>query len=173
MRLAGNVRARRRVAGLAIGATVGVLGIAAAAGALSSATVPNTKAVTFKVPKTHVTGSATITLGTYDALSAKPATAVFAGNLGAVSSSGEEAVHCDLTIGSPARVIGFFDQEGSGVHLPSTSYVRETVAITGTFTPAAGENLALRCTTRAGTSDAILFSGNVVVTQVKSQTGGV
>jgi hypothetical protein len=171
MRLHGHVRARRRVAGLAIAATVGVLGIAAAAGAVGSATVPNTKAVTFKVPKTHV--PATITLGTYGSLSAKPATAVFAGNLGAVSSSGEEAVHCDLTIGSPARVIGFFDQEGSGVSLPSTSYVRETVAITGTFTPASGENLALKCTTRAGTSDAILFSGNVVVTQVKSQTGGV
>jgi hypothetical protein len=148
---------------------------ASAAFALLGGTVPNTAGVTYTVPTTHLADATplNITLGTYPTTgSSAPTVALFTSSLSARSSSGEEHVHCDLTIGSPARIIGSSDQAGTGSILPSTSYQQSTIAITGTYTAALGEPLKLACTTQ-GVSDAILFNAHVVITRVASQSGGV
>lgn len=167
------VRSRKPLAITAIIAAV-VASIAGMAFALLGGTVPNTAGVTYTVPTTHVSdgGPLNITLGTYPSTgSSTPTLAIFTASLAARSTTGEEHVHCALTIGSPARVIGASDQAATGANLPSTSYAQSTIAITGTYTAALNEALKLSCTT-TGVSDAILTNGHVVLNKVASQTGG-
>jgi hypothetical protein len=122
------------------------------------------------VPKTHVVPSATINLKTFNAQTSY--SAVFTGDVAAISTTGAESVNCSLTIGSPARVIGSADQIGAGVQLPTTGYPTTSMAITGTFTAQPGETLALTCSTTTA-SDAFINVGHVVLTTLVSQTGGV
>jgi hypothetical protein len=162
---------------LIIGAIIAavVAGIAGTAFALLGGTVPNTAGVTYTVPTSHLSDGAplNVTLGTYPSSgSSTPTLAILTGSLAARSTTGEEHVHCDLTIGSAARVIGSSDQAGTGANLPSTGYQQSTIAITGTYTAALNEVLKLSCTTN-GVSDAILTNAHVVLNKVASQSGGV
>ena len=127
-------------------------------------------AVTLSLPTRRITGASNVYLATMvPARSSR--LAVVTGNLAIRSLTGEEHAHCTLTIGpiwSAGRVIGTFDQAGTGTLLPSTGYPTGTFTITGTFTAASGEVLVLRCTT-SGASDAIMLNTHVVIKQLSTQ----
>jgi hypothetical protein len=148
-----------------------VLGIATAAFALLGGTVPSQAGVTYTIPTTHVSDSTplNIVLGTYpNPMSPAPTIAVFSGSIATRSTTGEGHVHCNLTIGSPARIIGSADQAGVDASLPSTGYPESTLTITGTYTAAQGEQLKLSCTT-TGITDALLVNGHAVINKVASE----
>jgi hypothetical protein len=156
-----------RGAVVAVAALALVVGAATAVSALGGS-VPSQQAVTYNVPWTHITGSKTITIGSYSGeFGTFPTVAVFSGSLAARSLTGEEHVHCDLVVGIPARTIGSFDQADSGASLPSTSYPYSGVSAAGSYTALSGETLRLRCTT-TGASDAII-NGHVVLQRVSSE----
>jgi hypothetical protein len=174
MRAAMMLRSRKTLTVTAVIVAVVAGGAAMSAFALLGGTVPSTDGVTYTVPTTHVSTSTplNVTLGTFPTGSSAPELAVFTGSLAPRSTTGEEHVHCDLIIGSPARIIGSSDQAGTGANLPSTGYQQFTVAITGTFTAAPNEVLRLSCTA-TGASDGILSNGHVLIDKVASQSGGV
>jgi len=150
-----------------------IVAAATAAYALLGGTVPTQKgAITYTVPKVHVSdsGPLNVLLGTYPH-GAFSELAILTGSLAPRSLTGEEHVQCELTIGS--RIVGSFDQADIGGILPSTGYGTTSIAITGTYVAHSGESLRLLCNT-SGVSDALLLDTHVVVLNnlVHGQVGG-
>jgi hypothetical protein len=132
-------------------------------------TLPAAAAVTISVPTRTITTASNVYLAT--TVQRSPALAVVTGSLAIRSLSGEEHAHCALTIGplwSAGRVVGAFDQAGTGANLPSTGYGTDGFAITGSYAATTGDVLALRCTT-SGANDAILLNTHVVIKQLATQ----
>jgi hypothetical protein len=165
---------KRRALAVALAVTVAAVGGTATAYALLGGTVPSQEAVTFSIPKTHLTALFSLPIGTYPTGGAAsfPASATFAGTLQVRSNSGWESVHCVLAVGPTNRPIGVADQYGTGAILPSTAYPTASISMVGTFTASPGEVLMLNCAT-SQLVDGYLIDAHVVVRRVASQAGGV
>jgi hypothetical protein len=167
-KLAQRLKGRRwwRAVGLAV--VVFVIAVPATLAALGD-TIPSTQAVTFVVPTTHITNGKTIVLGHFP--SGGPFNYVFnmSGDVATHSPSGLERVTCQLSLGTPPRLIGSFTHSGPGNFLPGTNYPGDVVSIAGTQTVQSGEALRLDCQTQFA-SDVILVDPQVVVTRVTSST---
>lgn len=157
--------------------SLSIVGVAAAVDAVSRPApeaIPTTQAVTFTIPQqTHFTPASplNITLGTFGGTGTRAYVVNFAGTIAPHSVDGlEEHVNCELRIGT--RIIGKAFHAASGGALPSSSYIYQSMAITGTFNATAGQKLKLACTT-LNTSDVIMENGHVVTQMVASQSGGV
>jgi hypothetical protein len=174
MRATTMLRSRKALAIAAIIVVVGVAGATTAAFALLGGAVPSTAAATYTVPTTHFSTSTplNVALGTYPAGPSSPGLAVFTASLAPRSTTGEAHVHCDLIVGSPARLIGSAEYASTGANLPSASYQTSTIALTGTFTATPAEVLRLSCTA-TGVSDGILSNAHILINKVASQSGGV